>query len=122
LSGQATPAALNLDELNERLHRADYRRVTGSLAEVHIRSLMDLLATYLVQQSDLAPWLSDAEINTDRTLRLQYLAGLGLNLKEESSIHAKLRGYRWSSPQLFTGSQQIMDALSKALAAPPGGQ
>jgi spermidine synthase len=122
LSGQVTPTTIDLDELNRRLRRADYRRVTESLAEVHIFSLIDLMATYLVQEPELAPWLSDAEINTDRTLRLQYLAGLGLNLKEESDIHAKLRSYRWTPPQLFTGSPQIVDALNKALAAPPGGR
>ena len=48
---------------------------------------MGLLATYAGQEPDLRPWLAGAEINRDGNLRLQYLAGLALNISMEGSIY-----------------------------------
>jgi hypothetical protein len=44
---------------------------------VELAGVDGLMATYAGQARDLRPWLTDAEINTDRNLRLEYLAGLG---------------------------------------------
>ena len=100
--------------------RADFQRVRASLSQVRISSLADLLATYVAQQADLAPWLADAKINTDRNLRLQYIAGFGRNLQEQSNIYQSLRSFRWLSPQLFTGSRQNIEVLNEAISTPPG--
>ena len=43
-------------------------------------------------RSDMAGWLKDAQINTDRNLRLQYLAGLGLNLYQSDPIYRSMIG------------------------------
>ena len=40
---------------------------------------IDLLATYAGQAPLLKEWSRGAQINTDRNLRLQYLAGMWLN-------------------------------------------
>ena len=120
LSGQVTPTVINLDELSQRLMRPDYDRVRASLSQVRISSLADLLATYVAQQADLAPWLADAKINTDRNLRLQYIAGFGRNLQEQSNIYQSLRSFRWLPPQLFTGSRRNIEALNEAISTPPG--
>ena len=41
-----------------------------SLRETEFRSAVELLATFIGRAADLQPWLSDAQINRDRNLRL----------------------------------------------------
>jgi spermidine synthase len=77
-------------ELQRRLDRADHRAVARSLAEVEFTSAASLLATYAGGAADLRPWLAGASINRDRDLRLQYLAGMGLNLQRSDEIYAAL--------------------------------
>src|SRR5262249_11347906 len=90
LFGEAEPAPINLDELQERLSRPDHKPVKESLLEVGFGALRrteggwlethevgnDLLATFAGQAPHLAAWSQGAQINTDRNLRLQYLAGM----------------------------------------------
>ncbi len=66
--------------------------------------LLDLLATYAAQATDLAPWLKVAELNRDRNLRLQYLAGLGLNLYREAAIYDEILSLRTDPEKIFSGS------------------
>ena len=52
----------------------------------------------------MAGWLKDAQINTDRNLKLQYLAGLGLNLYQSDPIYkAMIRESKYPE-ELFAGS------------------
>ena len=64
----------------QRLAQPDFSDVAQSLQNVGFQSVFDLFATYAGNARDLAPWLADAEINRDRNLRLQYLAGFRSNL------------------------------------------
>ena len=77
--GQAGPTKINVDDLQARLDRSDYVDVGVSLRDVGFKSAIDLLGTYGGQASDLRAWLRGAEINRDRNLRLQYLAGMNPN-------------------------------------------
>ncbi len=52
---------------------------SASLEEVGFPSPVALLGTFAGYAPDLTLWLKGAAINRDRNLRLQYLAGLGLN-------------------------------------------
>ena len=122
LSGQVTPTVIDLDKLSQRFQRPDYNRVTNSLIEVKTSSLIELLSTDVAQQADLTTWLADAEINTDRNLRLQYIAGFGRNLKDENSIYRTLRSFRRLPAQLFVGSPENIEALNKAIGTSPGGE
>ena len=61
------------------------------------------IATYAGNASDLAPWLKDAQINRDRNLRLQYLAGLELNKQHGNYIHAEMMNYRRFPEDFFVG-------------------
>jgi spermidine synthase len=59
-------------------------------------------------------WLQDAEINRDRNLRLQYLAGLGLNFNQSGIIYDSMKAYRRFPEELFAGSEphrQMLRAL-----------
>jgi spermidine synthase len=114
LLGQAGPTRIDLDGLQRRMGRHDHAGVTESLAGVGFGSALELLATYGGRPADLAPWLEHADINRDRNLRLQYLAGMGLNSDESGQILAELLSYLSLPEDLFLGTPQAREALRKA--------
>jgi spermidine synthase len=101
LLGQAGPTKINVDDLQARLDRSDYVDVGVSLREVGFKTAIDLLGTYGGQASDLQAWLRGAEINRDRNLRLQYLAGMNPNLYHEEAIFDDMETYRRYPKDLF---------------------
>ena len=56
-------------------------------------------------------WLKDAAINRDRNLRLQYLAGLGLNLYQSDAIYRNMIKESQYPEGLFVGSPATLTAL-----------
>lgn len=106
LAGHATPQTINVDSLQTRVSQPENMRAAQSLAEVGFPSIESLLGTYGGQARDLAPWLMNAEINRDSNLRLQYLAGMGLNSYQNASIYDEMLRYRRFPDNLFTGSDQ----------------
>jgi len=114
VSGYRDPTKINLDELNKRLSQPEYARVLTSLRDVDFSSAIDLFGTYLAQHTDVEPWLADAQINTDKNLRLQYLAGFEYNLKKYIPLSEEIRKFRWLPPTLFTGSDETLQALFRA--------
>lgn len=116
LLGQADPSAkINVDELQQRLDRPEHEFVARSLFDVGFRSAVDLLGTYAGRDSDLAPWLEGAAINQDLNLRLQYLAGMGLNFNRPIVIYDQILRYRRLPGDLFVGSEPALQALQAAL-------
>jgi len=105
LAGHATPQTINLDSMQARLSSPEGARVAQSLAEVGLSSAISLMSTYGGQAKDLAPWLVDAQINRDSNLRLQYLAGMGLNRYESGSIYDDMLKYRVFPENLFVGAE-----------------
>ena len=77
--------------------------VARSLGEIGMFSAVDLFSNYAGTRTDLAPWLADAVINRDRNLRLQYLAGMGLNLYQSEAIYADMLQYSRYPDDLFVG-------------------
>jgi spermidine synthase len=117
LVGQAGKLKINVDDIQQRLDRPEYKQVADSLHEVGYNSAIDLLATFAVQSSDLRNWLQHAQINTDRNLRLQYLAGLGLNQYLAPAIYQQIVQYGSLSPDLFTGSAARLRSLRNGMAS-----
>jgi spermidine synthase len=115
LLGQAEPLNLNIDALEDRWGRSDHARVAQSMGAVNFHNATDVLATYAGRASDLKPWLAGAEINEDISMRLQYLAGMGLNFDDPGSIYAQMLKYRRFPRALFTGSEQRVRALEDQL-------
>ncbi len=76
LLGKADDRPLDFDEAQRKLQSSGRAAALVSLQDVGFASLADLLSTYAAHAADLKPWLADAEINRDRNLRLQYLAGM----------------------------------------------
>jgi spermidine synthase len=117
LIGQAEPTHVDLDQLQLRLDRPGYASVGESLGEVGFHSAVDFLATYAGRAQDLAPMLKDAPINSDRNMRLQYIAGLGLNSMAFQKIYQDVLSQRIFPEGLITGTGARMDALRTLLAA-----
>jgi len=113
--GQAEPLKVNLDELQQRLDRPDYAPVVQSLREIGVNSATDLMSTYTAQQSDLGKWLAGADINHDRDLRLQYIAGWGINSNLEDTLYREMISYRQPPKNIFTGSPEQMQTFMNAL-------
>ena len=118
LLGKAGPLQIDLGQVQRRLNREDYQRVSKSLRDVGFRSAFSLLATYAGQASDLWPWLERAELNRDRNLRLKYLAGMGLNLSQSDTIYADMLRYRRFPKELFVGTNEWVEALRRAIERP----
>jgi spermidine synthase len=117
LLGQVGETKINLDELAQRLAQPEFSEVAQSLLTVGFPTVSELFATYAGNAHDLAPWLADAEINRDRNLHLQYLAGFRSNWYHSDGIFDEMVAYRKFPDQLFTGSdankQTVKDAMTK---------
>ena len=117
--GQAEPLKINLDELQGRVEHPDYAPAAESLREIGVRSVVDLFSTYAGRKPDLASWLEGAEINRDRDLRLQYLAGWGINSRLEDDIYREMLSYRRPPSDLFEGSPLLLNSLLHLLSSAP---
>ncbi len=94
LLGSNGPITIDTAALQAKLESPAYARVAESLREVGMGSVQAILQTYAGDDSGLRPWLANAQINLDGNLRLQYLAGLALNLSQEGNIYQDMLRYR----------------------------
>ena len=117
LVGQAEPAPIDIDALSTRFARPDHARVRESLAEVGLSSAIDLLSTYAGRDDDLRDWLRTAEVNRDLNMRLQYLAGWGLNFNHADLIYRTIVSKRVFPADLFVGSPASVERLKLGFAA-----
>ena len=115
---QAEPTTIDVDSMQARLDSPQFALVAQSLREIGINSAVDLLGTYTAQAPQLKDWLADAQLNLDKNLRLQYLAGLGLNKYEQAEIYAAMARNRAYPENLFTGSPPALAALRAAIGRP----
>ena len=120
--GQAEPLRINLDEIEERLSRADYAPVKVSLHEVGIDSVADLFGTWGGQRADLGKWTHGVELNRDANLRLSYLAGWGINSYMQDFLYRQILRYRRPPGEVFGGSAQRRSDVMAAIERESGGQ
>ena len=121
LLGQVEPSHIDVDAIQQRLQQPKYAQVRYSLSQIGMNSAVDLFSTFAGTASDLKPWLRDANINRDRNLRLQYLAGLGLNLYQSDSIYADMLHYASRYPDnLFVGSETTTALLREGIRKEQG--
>ena len=113
------PTRIDIDALENRLVRPDHQAVAQSIAEVGFRSAVALFSTYGGSSVDLQPWYKDGEINLDRNLRLQYLAGFGLNLYQSPDIYEDMVRYRKYPEELFQISPERKEVLLKMMGIQP---
>lgn len=121
LLGQVEDTKINVDAIQAKLDRPEYAPMKQSLREIGMNSAVDLFSTFAGRANDLKPWLADAKINRDRDLRLQFLAGLGLNLYQSDVIYSGMLAYARRFPdELFIASPQTMDALRAGIRREQG--
>jgi spermidine synthase len=129
LFSQVEPTVIDVDALLRRLDRPDHQPVKQSLREVGFGEIkeastgevvaldegMDLLASYAGAAESLKDWARGAQVNTDRNLRLQYLAGMSLGKDlSERILSSILANYRFPD-NTFVGSPESLETLKQAL-------
>ncbi|HLW77819.1 MAG TPA: fused MFS/spermidine synthase, partial [Bryobacteraceae bacterium] len=115
LLGQVEPMKIDVDAMQRRLDDPANSAVTRSIQAVGFHDAVSLLSTYAGRARDLAPWLADAQINRDLNMRLQYLAGMGLNFDQPIVIYNDILRYRVFPEDMFSGSEARMSALRYAI-------
>jgi spermidine synthase len=115
LLAQNGPGTIDVDQMQKRLDVKGPSSAYESLRLVGFTSAVDLLSTYAGRGPDLKPWLADAHVNTDLDLRLQYMAGMGLNFNNAPLIKSQI-GDSFRYPEdMFTGSPELLDRLRSEL-------
>jgi spermidine synthase len=116
LVGRANDAPIDVDHIEQRLEEPSYEPVARSLRDVGFDSGLDLLGTYAGGAADMAGWLGTAALNTDRGLRLQYLAADGLNVQRADDLYRQItaRGVRFPE-RTFVGSPLAIQELRQRL-------
>ena len=106
---------INVDEWQAKLDRPEFAQVKASLQQVGYTAASDLLRTYTGRGKDLAPWTATAEINSDKNLRLQYLAGFGFNFYRGTEIRDAILRYRTFPTDLFVGQASSVEYLREMM-------
>jgi spermidine synthase len=111
LAGRLEDTPIDVATWQAKIDSPAYAGVKASLAEVGYSTILDVLRTYSGRGKDLAPWIAGAEINTDKNLRLQYLAGSGFNNNTGTDIRDSMLHYRRFPSDLFTGEAASIGSL-----------
>ena len=115
------PLKIDPAALEAQLNRPDHAQIESALTQVELAGVDGLMATYAGQASDLKPWLADAQLNTDRNLRLEYLAGMANNVYD-AKIYADMLMFRRFPEEMFAASPEWMERLRRVMATAPGSQ
>jgi spermidine synthase len=118
LIGREDSAPINVDDVQKKLDKSGYAGVAASLADSGFHSAVDLLGTYAGRASDLQPMVAGVALNEDLNLRLQYLAGMGLNSRRSGEIYRRILTYRQFPEDLLAGTGERMNALRGLLGRP----
>jgi spermidine synthase len=116
LLGQAEPLRIDLDEMERRIDFRGDSIMSLSLAATGFDSPAGLFATYAARREDLKEWLDGAAINRDRNLRMQYLAGLGMDYDEAAAIYAGMTAHTRFPEGMFISAEGRLDSLRRAWA------
>ncbi len=117
LLGQVEPIHIDVDALERLLQSREFVQVAQSLRQLGWDSAVSLLSTYGGRGSELGPWLSDAQVNTDDNLRLQFLAGFGMNVDQRAEIYRGMLALRHYPDDMFVGSPAQLNGLRAAIVA-----
>ena len=109
--GSMEPFSFDVSELQARLESPEYEPVLRSLSDVGYGSIPALLGTFAATGEQLQQWVAGAEINRDRNLRLQYLAGLGVNNYQQSGIYAEILQQGEWPMEVFRGDLAMLSRL-----------
>ena len=111
LLGHVHPLRINDTEVAARLNGNPAAKM--SLDEIGIKDIDSLFKLYSGNQSDLSEWLVGAQINRDRNLRLEYLAGTALNVQIATQIYVNMVDKLTYPTELFDFNQQRENILQE---------
>jgi len=107
--GQDGPMRIDVDQMTSRIQQNP--RLAQSLADVDLSYLITLLSTYFGRGPDLVEWLEGAQINRERSLRLQYLAGFSVDIYEVREIYHAMASYRRYPEDILIASPEIREQV-----------
>src|SRR5208283_558673 len=110
LLAQNGPATIDLDQMARRWRGA----VAQSLGEVGFWSPAELMSAYACRNAELQSWTAGAHINRDMDLRLQYLAGMGLNYNSPNTIRREIADHYKYPERMFSGSPELLSAIQQS--------
>jgi spermidine synthase len=87
LLGQLNPLDVTMSQIIENFSSP---KVRDSLADVGIPSVQVMVDLFAGVTEDFEWWLADAQLNRDRNLRLEYLAGRALNAQYSDEIYRNM--------------------------------
>ena len=111
LVGSVEPLKIDLTAMEAKLHSPAFAPVLQSLTEVSYGSVLSLFGTFAAHSSQLVNYLADAQLNRDRNLRLQYLAGMAVNHYDQSKIYSDLQTNGGWLDGVFSGDAATLAAL-----------
>lgn len=118
LMGQADPLKIDIDAAEQRLHSPAFGNVLQSMREIDFPNATSMYATYLGDEASMRNWLKGAQINTDKDLRLMYLAGWGINAEMADPLYRKILAMRKQPRAIFSGSPGALGALYNKMQTP----
>jgi len=114
--GRLEPGPMDLAEIERRIR--DNPRLQAKLAEVNLATIPELIGQYVGYGGDLKTWLADAEINRDRSLRLEYLAGLSVFRWESHKIFEEIEKFRRYPAELLKNDAPYEQSIRERLRPP----
>ena len=84
-----------------------------SLTDVDLGYLITILAAYVSRGPDLATWLEGAQINRESSLRLQYLAGLAIEVYRGQEIYRSIARHHRYPDDIFVAPSEIRDRIHR---------
>jgi spermidine synthase len=113
--GPVDAPQIDLEAIDDALRLPAFERMARSLGEIGMYSAHDLFSNYAGRAKDLQGWTGKAQINRDRNLRLQYLAGSSLNVHDGDRIYRDIVSYRTFPDDLFVGTSSTLWSLKQAI-------
>lgn len=108
---------VDLGAISAKLGNPAFAPAVESLQNAAIPSALSLFATYAGNDRDLADWLKDAQINHDYDMRLQYMAGLALNMNQADMIYRQMLSRATAPRQSFVGDPVLLDNIFQSVEA-----
>jgi spermidine synthase len=117
LVGQLNPGPIDVAAIQQRLNDPRFEEVRRSLQEIGFPTAWELYGSFAGRATEMGDYLRDAPINFDRNLRLQYLAGLGLNQRAAAAIYTDITRNRKYPEGLFLGSETELEYLRRLVGS-----
>jgi spermidine synthase len=118
--GRLEPIIIDVDALIQRINGD--ARLKADLDEVQVGTIGQLFGQYVGSGDDLKPWLADAAINADVSLKLEYLAGLWMWINVSDPIMQEIYGYLRYPEEFLTNDEEFAGEIRLRLRLPAADQ